>query len=122
MISKSTLQALQLLIRFGNFVHCCSFEWCEERRGLRSLEYNRIKWWLCQGTLVTHIFLRFLIIISSLAACTADDLDLIEVILALFLVSVCVLTLAVLLESLFRYDEVVEVVNTTLDVHYRMGK
>jgi hypothetical protein len=122
MISEFTLQALQLLIRYGNFVHCLPFEWCKEQRNIKSLETNTEKWRLFRAVVVIHILLRILLIVICLTAILIENKGVVEVLLALLFLSVFVLTLAFLFEVLFLHQEVVETLNATLSVNFMMGQ
>jgi hypothetical protein len=122
MISEITLQALQLLIRWGNILHCLPVEWCMERRIMKSLETNKAKWRLNRAVIVIHILLRILIIVSGVTAFLVENKGVAEVLLTMLFVAVFVLTLAFLFEVLFRHENTVEACNTTLSANYMMGQ
>jgi hypothetical protein len=122
MISDTSLRAIQLLIGYGNCVHCLPFEWCKERRGLRTLEHNQRKWRLCQVVIFLHILLRLVLVTSVFIGLAIDSFHVSEVILILFFLSVYILTVISLVEFLVRYNDVVVAFNSNLTLHYWTGE
>ncbi len=123
MISKDTLRALRLFLRYGNFIHIFPFEWSGKLRGIRTLRYKRWKWEASRIFLTFHILIRlFNILIFIGAILFGDCCGVNEILLALFFISIYILTLSFLCECLFRSGNVIGTFNETLRLHDRMGK